>query len=77
MPRANNDLNVLYGSPLFDDEHSGKSPECSFEVNGHTYKKSYYLADDIYPKWSVFVKTFSVARFEKNKVLRKRSNIIA
>ena len=65
VPGANNDLNVLYGSPLFDDELAGLAPECPFEVNGHTYNKGYYLADGIYPTWSVFVKTFSVARSEK------------
>ncbi|GJR82228.1 RNA-directed DNA polymerase, eukaryota [Tanacetum coccineum] len=63
--RANNDLNVLYGSPLFDDELADTAPKCPFVVNGHTYRKGYYLADDIYPTWFTFVKTFSVARDEK------------
>nr|GEV39781.1 hypothetical protein [Tanacetum cinerariifolium] len=40
VPRANNDLNVLYGFPLFDDELVDKAPECPFVVNGHTYKKA-------------------------------------
>ncbi|GJZ01478.1 ALP1-like protein isoform X1 [Tanacetum coccineum] len=62
---ANNDLNVLYGSPLFDDELADTTPECPFVVNGHTYRKCYNLADGIYPAWSTFVKTFSVARGEK------------
>ncbi|GKC76792.1 RNA-directed DNA polymerase, eukaryota [Tanacetum coccineum] len=62
---ANNDLNVLYGSPLFDAEIADIAPECPFVVNGHTYRKCYYLADGIYPAWSTFVKTFSVARDEK------------
>ncbi|GJW52942.1 ALP1-like protein isoform X1 [Tanacetum coccineum] len=66
VPGANNDLNVLYGSPLFDDEIADIAPECPFVVNGHTYRKGYYLADDIYPAWSTFVKTFSVARDEKS-----------
>ena len=65
VPGGNNDLNVLYGSPLFDAELAGTAPLCPFEVNGHTYDKDYYLADGIYPTWSVFVKSFSVARTEK------------
>ncbi|GJU11979.1 ALP1-like protein isoform X1 [Tanacetum coccineum] len=64
VTRANNDLNVLYGSPLFDDEIADIAPECPFVVNGHTYRKCYYLAYG-YPAWSTFVKTFSVARDEK------------
>ncbi|GKA87560.1 RNA-directed DNA polymerase, eukaryota [Tanacetum coccineum] len=65
VPGANNDLNVLFGSPLFDAEIADIVPECPFVVNGHTYRKGYYLADGIYPAWSTFVKTFSVARDEK------------
>ncbi|GKA78065.1 ALP1-like protein isoform X1 [Tanacetum coccineum] len=65
LPGANNDLNVLYGSPLFDDEIADIAQECPFIVNGHTYRKGYYLADGIYPKWSMFVKTFSVTRNAK------------
>ncbi|GJT31199.1 ALP1-like protein [Tanacetum coccineum] len=65
VPGANNDLNVLYGSLLFDAEIADIAPECPFVVNGHTYRKGYYLADGIYPTWSTFVKTFSVARDEK------------
>ncbi|GJS22559.1 auxin efflux carrier [Tanacetum coccineum] len=42
VPGANNDLNVLYVSPLFDDELAGTAPECPFEVNGHIYNKGYY-----------------------------------
>ncbi|GJX36696.1 zinc finger, CCHC-type containing protein [Tanacetum coccineum] len=66
VPGENNDLNVLYGSPLFDDELADTAPECPFVVNGHTYRKGYYLADGIYPAWSTFVKTFPVARDEKS-----------
>ncbi|GJU48963.1 ALP1-like protein [Tanacetum coccineum] len=66
VPGADNDLNVLYGSPLFDAEIADIALECPFVVNGHTYSKCYYLADGIYPAWSTFVKTFSVTRDEKN-----------
>ncbi|GJZ00430.1 zinc finger, CCHC-type containing protein [Tanacetum coccineum] len=65
VPGANNDLNVLYGSPLFDDLLAEKSPEAPFQVNGKTYEKGYYLADEIYPQRSTFVKVFSIAREQK------------
>nr|GEX90078.1 hypothetical protein [Tanacetum cinerariifolium] len=65
VPEANKDLNVLYGSQLFDDKIVDIALECPFAVNGHAYRKGYYLADGIYPTWSTFVKTFSVARDEK------------
>ncbi|GKA56511.1 hypothetical protein Tco_0755583 [Tanacetum coccineum] len=65
VPGENNDLNVLYDSSLFDDVLVDKAPEVPFVVNGRTYKKGYYLADNIYPTWSTFVKTYSIARDEK------------
>ncbi|GJR23135.1 ALP1-like protein isoform X1 [Tanacetum coccineum] len=62
---SNNDLNVLYGSPLFDNLLADKAPEAPFQVNGKTYEKGYYLVDEIYPQWSMFVKAFSIARDQK------------
>ncbi|GJQ95209.1 ALP1-like protein isoform X1 [Tanacetum coccineum] len=75
VPEANIDLNVLYGSPLFDDELDDRAPECPFVVNGHTYKKCYYLADVIYPSWATFVKMFSIARDEKTLKFSLRKDI--
>nr|GEY49886.1 hypothetical protein [Tanacetum cinerariifolium] len=65
VPGANNDLNALHSSPLFDDVLFDTAPEAPFVVNERTYKKCYYLADGIYPTWSSFAKTFSIARDEK------------
>ncbi|GJW50271.1 ALP1-like protein isoform X1 [Tanacetum coccineum] len=65
VPRSNNDINVLYGSPLFDDLLADKASEVPFQVNGKTYEKVYYLADGIYLQWSTFVKAFSIARDPK------------
>nr|GEU51597.1 hypothetical protein [Tanacetum cinerariifolium] len=39
VPGSNNDLNVLYGSPLFDDVLADKAPEAPFVVNGRTNKQ--------------------------------------
>ncbi|GJX26296.1 hypothetical protein Tco_0232592 [Tanacetum coccineum] len=36
---ANNDLTVLYGSPLFDELLADKALEAPFVVNGNTYSK--------------------------------------
>nr|GEV77930.1 RNA-directed DNA polymerase, eukaryota [Tanacetum cinerariifolium] len=62
VPGTNNDLNVLCGSPLFDDLLTGKAPKAPFQVNGKRYEKCYYLADEIYPQWATFVKVFTIAR---------------
>ncbi|GJT43804.1 ALP1-like protein [Tanacetum coccineum] len=59
---ANNDLNILYHSNLFDEVLDNVAPDCPFTVNGHTYKRGYYLPDGIYPTWAAFVKSYTIAR---------------
>ncbi|XP_070681675.1 uncharacterized protein [Malus domestica] len=49
-PRAQNDLNVLAQSPVFDELLQGNSPRCTYTINGTQYEGSYYLADGIYPR---------------------------
>nr|GEV46628.1 putative nuclease HARBI1 [Tanacetum cinerariifolium] len=46
---ANNDINVLDNSPLFDDLLNDTDHVLPYVVNGVGYEKGYYLADDIYP----------------------------
>jgi hypothetical protein len=53
---SNNDINVLNQSSLFIDVIRGRTPEVSFTVNSREHHMRYYLADGIYPSWSVFVK---------------------
>ncbi|GJR15270.1 gag-pol polyprotein [Tanacetum coccineum] len=62
---ANNDLNVLHRSNLFDDVLDDLAPECPFTMNGHTYR-GYYLAGGIYPTWYAFVKSYSIARTQND-----------
>nr|GEW45116.1 reverse transcriptase domain-containing protein [Tanacetum cinerariifolium] len=69
---AYNDLTVLNNSSLFDDLLDDIAPVAPFECNGVTFEKGYYLADDIYPQWSSFVKSFTVANSEKNTSFKRK-----
>ena len=69
---ANNDLNVLDYSPLFNDIIDDIAPEVPFQVNINTYEKGYYLADGIYLQWAAFVKSFTVALSEKHGAFKRR-----
>ncbi|KAM2710264.1 hypothetical protein EV2_047843 [Malus domestica] len=67
VPGAQNDLNVLAQSPVFNDVLQGNAPKVTYEVNGRMYDGPYYLADGIYPRWSTFVKTVPRPRSAKEK----------
>ncbi|GKD04863.1 ALP1-like protein isoform X1 [Tanacetum coccineum] len=69
---ANNDINVLDNSPLFDDLLDDKAPVAPYEINDVEFEKGYYLADVIYPQWATFVKSFTVANDAKHAYFKKR-----
>ncbi|GKB77205.1 ALP1-like protein isoform X1 [Tanacetum coccineum] len=56
---SNNDINVLYQSPLFNDLKTGRAPtpEIPFVANGVPYPWRYYLLDGIYSELATLVKT--------------------
>ncbi|GJV27856.1 ALP1-like protein [Tanacetum coccineum] len=68
---ANNDINVLDNSLLFDDLLDDKAPVAPYMVNGVGFEKGYYLADGIYPQWATFVKSFTVANDVKHACFKK------
>ncbi|KAM1666470.1 hypothetical protein ACFX14_045737 [Malus domestica] len=67
VPGAQNDLNVLAQSPVFNDVLQGKAPKVTYVVNRRRYDGAYYLADGIYPRWETFVKTVPRPRSAKEK----------
>nr|GEY57552.1 protein ALP1-like [Tanacetum cinerariifolium] len=69
---ANNDLTVLNNSPLFDDLLDDIAPVAPFECNRVTFKKRYYLVDDIYPQWPSFVKSFTIANSKNNALFKQK-----
>ncbi|KAM2564858.1 hypothetical protein TB2_013110 [Malus domestica] len=71
-PRSNNDINVLWSSPMFDDVVNGWALEFQYKVNGDRYELGYYLIDGIYPSWSTFIKSFSHPDSAKKKLFSQR-----
>ncbi|GJU50685.1 ALP1-like protein [Tanacetum coccineum] len=69
---ANNDINVLDNSSLFDDLLDDNTHVAPYVLNGVMFEKGYYLADDIYPQWATFVKSFTVANDVKHAYFKKR-----
>ncbi|XP_023762362.1 uncharacterized protein LOC111910771 [Lactuca sativa] len=68
---ANNDINLLDSSPVFNDIYIGKSHDVPFQANGVAYKRGYYLTDGIYPPLSVFVKSFTCPNDPKRKKFKE------
>ncbi|GKA33160.1 nucleotide-binding alpha-beta plait domain-containing protein [Tanacetum coccineum] len=69
---ANNDINVLDNSSLFDDLLDDKALVAPIMVNGVGFENGYYLADGIYPQWATFVKSFMFANDAKHSYFKKR-----
>ncbi|CAM8978482.1 unnamed protein product [Rhodiola kirilowii] len=72
FPGAQNDLNVLYQSDIFDSNLEGISSQVTYKVNGSTYNNTYYLADGIYPRYSSFVKTIPNPQSDAEKLFTKK-----
>jgi hypothetical protein len=56
-PGSLNDINVPDRSPIFATLAESRTVTVKYTINGHEYTMGYYLADEIYHNWSIFVKT--------------------
>ncbi|XP_004288843.1 PREDICTED: putative nuclease HARBI1 [Fragaria vesca subsp. vesca] len=72
VPGAQNDINVLNQSPVFEGLIAGNSPAVTFHANGRRYSNAYYLADGIYPRYSTFVKTIPNPESQAQKLFAKK-----
>ncbi|XP_047327607.1 uncharacterized protein LOC124931224 [Impatiens glandulifera] len=72
MPGTLNDINVLDRSPIFDDIESGEAPTVNFTVNGRQYNLAYYLVDEIYPKWPIFVQSIQMPQGDKAQLFAQQ-----
>ncbi|GKA17803.1 ALP1-like protein [Tanacetum coccineum] len=69
---SNNDINILYQSPLFNDLKTRRAPKISFVANNVTYPFGYYLVDGIYPELAPLVKTIpELADDDHKRILYK------
>ena len=58
FPGAMNDINILNASEHFNDFLAGAFPSTipSYTIAGQTFNWYYYLADEIYPRWKMFIR---------------------
>jgi hypothetical protein len=66
MPGSCSDINVLQRSPLMTHIALNEGPPVECEANGCQYNCGYFLADDIYPRWSIFVEPTVKPKGKKN-----------
>ncbi|CAL9000378.1 unnamed protein product [Prunus brigantina] len=68
VARSQNNLNVLGQSPVFNDVLRGQGPNITYQVNNTVYQTGYYLADSVYPRWTIFVKSILNPQSQKQKL---------
>ncbi|XP_047965025.1 protein ALP1-like [Salvia hispanica] len=72
VAESNNDINVLNSWSLFTEQYNGNGPVIKFTANGRQHHMGYYLADDIYPRWPVFLKTISCPTDARRELFASR-----
>ena len=68
LPSSNNDINEIERTHIFSNLAEGRAPAVNYSINGNNYTIGYYLVNDIYPKWSTFVKIIPAPLRQKEKL---------
>jgi len=71
LPGACNDLNVLAKSTVFDELLEGNKTPVDYEINGKSHNLGYYVADGIYPPYTIIVKSFKRPATRKQSVFAR------
>ena len=71
LSKLNNDINVLEQFHIFSKLAQGHAFSVNYLINDNDYTMGYYLANDIYPKWSTSVKTILPPLGQKRKLFAK------
>ncbi|GJW37931.1 putative nuclease HARBI1 [Tanacetum coccineum] len=56
---SNNDINIICQLPLLNNLKVWIAPEVPFVAHNVNYRWGYYHTDEIYPEWTLFVKSIS------------------
>jgi len=67
---------VLDCSPTFQELYEDQTPNCEYMLNGRKYNIGYFLSDDIYPKWTTFVKTIRLLQAPKAELFTERQESV-
>jgi len=65
VPGAQNDINVLYQSPVLNQVLRGETNQITYTINNTVYEFLCYLINGIYSLWTTFVKTIRNPKTEK------------
>ena len=65
VPGAQNDIIVLYQSPVFNQVLRGETNQITYTINNAVYEFPYYLVDGIYPWWTTSIKTIQNPKMKK------------
>jgi hypothetical protein len=72
LPGSLNDINIVHRSPLMHELVNGTAHQVAFTVNNTVHHLPYWLADGIYPRWPVFVKTIADPQGAARKLFAER-----